>query len=67
VATEFINDPLEKLSRHGSAEEKNDQPRPETEKEVKKRSETITIPVTVPRESIEGDSNLKIVLDVTLE
>ncbi len=67
VATEFINDPLEKLNRQGAGNEEMEKAKPEPEEDLKEQPETITIPVNISRESIKDVSNLKIVLHVTLE
>jgi signal recognition particle receptor subunit beta len=66
VATEFINDPLERLAQKGEKqglEENSDK----VSDDLDESEETIIIPVKLSLDDIKADSNLRIILDLSVE
>ena len=66
VATEFINDPLERLASKGKnseLEEKDNEVNVDLDESV----DTIRIPVKLSLDDIKADSNLRIVLEVSVQ
>ncbi len=66
VATEFINDPLERLAQQGKIPVPTEESK-ETSAGLDESENRIVIPVKLSRDDIETDSNLQIVLDISVE
>ena len=66
VTTEFINDPLERLAQKGEKpglDENSD----EVSDDLDECENTIRIPVKISLDDIKADSNLRIILDLSVE